>query len=235
MKKVVERERNETYYRVLHLPVWLWVFWILPGHLTYALFAHGPDRRHWLWLAVITVVLAWRGWLGRLPGVERQPYVTYWGVHKPNLGYRVVCYTAAWIDLLVPFALNAIGIVIASIVGSWMLRELYAWLYYPFALAVVAATWFDLTPRAKRSTRYEGAERAWFYIAIWTVVPSQLAGWAAWRLGDRFGLEGLELARIRLVVFFAVTALFVLLGWKGRLPRTRRYHVPEGTPIEAGV
>ena len=235
MKKVVERERNKTHYRVLHLPIWVWVFWILPGHLTAALFQHGPDRRHWIWLTVIAVVLAWRGWLGRLPGVEPKPYVTYWGVHQPNLWYRVVCYTSAWIDLLVPFSLNAIGIVIASVTGTWLLPQLYIWFYYPMALAVVLATVLDWTPRAKRSTRYEGAERAWFYVALWTVVPAQLVGWAAWRLGGPLGFAGIELARIRLVAFFAVAAFFFLLGVKGWLPRTARYHFAEGAMVESSV
>jgi len=235
MKKVVERERNKTHYRVLHLPIWIWVFWILPGHLTAALFQHGPDRRHWFWLAVITVVLAWRGWLGRLPGVEPKPYVTYWGVHQPNLWYRVLCYTAAWIDLLVPFSLNAIGIVIASVTGTWLVPQLYDWLYYPMALVVVLATVLDWTPRAKRSTRYEGAERAWFYVAIWTVVPTQLVSWAAWRLGGPLGLAGIELARIRLVAFFVAAAFFLFLGAKGRLPRTARYHFAEGDAVAASV
>jgi len=235
MKKVVERERNKTHYRVLHLPIWVWVFWILPGHLTAVLFQHGPDRRHWIWLVVITVVLAWRGWRGRLPGVEPKPYVTYWGVHQPNLWYRLVCYTAAWIDLLVPFSLNAIGIVIASVTGTWLLPQLYIWFYYPMALAVVLATVLDWTPRAKRSTRFEGAERAWFYVAIWTVVPAQLVGWAAWRLGGPLGLGGIELARIRLVAFFAAAAFFFFLGAKGWLPRTTRYHFAEGAMVESSA
>src|SRR5262245_61863858 len=54
MKKVVERERNKNYYRVLHVPIWIWAFWILPGNLTADLYAHGPDRRHWIWLAIVT-------------------------------------------------------------------------------------------------------------------------------------------------------------------------------------
>src|SRR5882672_10638166 len=121
MKKVVERERNKTYYRVLHVPIWLWVFFILPGNLTYALFTHGPDRRHGWWLAVVAALCAWRGLAGRLPGVEPRPYITYYGAEQPNLPYRVVCYTAAWIGLLVPFALNGIGLAVAAITGDWML------------------------------------------------------------------------------------------------------------------
>ncbi len=227
MKKIVDREKNKTRYRILHLPLWVWVFFILPGHLTYDLFLHGPDRRHWSWLAVVAVVCIWRGLAGRLPGVEPQPYITHWGVEAPNLPYRVVCYTAAWIDLLVPFTLNLIGLVIAAITSRWMLQQLYFWFYYPFALVAVLATWMDWMPRTRRSTAHEGAERAWFYVAIWTVVASQLASWALWRLGDRLGIGATELARIRLVAFLTVAWTFVQLGLEGKLGRTARYYAEQ--------
>jgi hypothetical protein len=233
MRKVVERERNKTYYRVLHLPIWLWVFFILPGHLTYDLYVRGPDRRHGYWLAAVAAVCLWRGLLGRLPGVEPRPYITHYGMDKPNLSYRVVCYTAAWIDILVPFALNLIGLIIASITGRWTLSELYASLYYPLAAAVVVATFLDWTPRARRSIRGEGAEKAWFYVAIWTVVPAQVAAWAAWRLGGRLGIAPLPLGRLRLAVFLAVAGAFVLLSLRGRMPRTERYHARPGTLVPA--
>lgn len=225
MKKVVERERNKTYYRVLHWPIWIWVFWILPGHLVHDLFKHGPDRRHWIWLTVVAVVTAWRGFLGRLPGCEFAPYVTHWGVAQPNLGYRVVCYTAAWADLLVPFTLNFLGLVIASVTGAWRIDELYAWLYYPMLAVVVLGTVADITPRARRTTLNEGNERAWFYIAIWTVVPTQVVAWAAWRLMAPLGLAPVDLARIRLAVFVVVAAAFALLGMRNLLPRTSGYEL----------
>jgi hypothetical protein len=229
MKKVVERERNKKYYRVLHLPIWLWVFFILPGHLTYSLYLHGPDRRHGWWLLMVLAVCIWRGFKGRLPGVEPKPYITHYGVHQPNLGYRVVCYTAAWIDITVPFALNLIGLVIAIFTGKWVLQQLYYWLYYPFALAIVAATLLDVTPRARRSTLGEGAEKAWFYIGVWTVVPAQVAIWGAWRLGGKIGLAPMELAWLRLTVFIFVAGAFLLAGMTARLPRTARYFAGEAS------
>src|SRR5215471_5893771 len=126
MKQAVFREKNKGYYRVLHTPIWIWVFWVLPGWpLTYDLYTHGPDSRHWIWLAMILVVVAWRGFAARLPGCEGRPYITHYGVHQPNLPYRVVCYTSAWIDIVVPYALNLIGLVIASATGERMLRQLY--------------------------------------------------------------------------------------------------------------
>jgi len=223
MKKAVERERNKNYYRALHTPLWVWVFFILPGHLTYALYAKGPDARHGWWLAAVAAVCIWRAYAGRLPGCEFRPYVTHYGVDQPNLSYRVVCYTAAWVDLLVPFALNAIGLVLAVTTGAWLLGSLYRWLYYPLAAAMVLATALDFTPRARRSTRNEGAERAWFYVAVWTVVPAQLAAWAAWRLGGRAGLEPMPLAWLRFCVFFGVAAALLWMGIRERLPRTGRY------------
>jgi len=239
MKKVVERERNKNYYRVLHVPIWIWVFWVLPGHLTADLYAHGPDRRHWIWLAIVIAVCAWRGYAGRLPGCEPRPYITHYGEPKPNLWYRVVCYTAAWIDLLVPFAINLLGLLIHFFTGKWRINNLFSSLYYVLAALVVASTALDFTPRTRRSTRNEGAEKGWFYIAIWTVVPTQLAGWAMWRMGKFFDLTPDVLGNLRLAAFLVVAGAFFALGLMGKLPRTQRYYIPEGVisdmPVSAGA
>jgi hypothetical protein len=232
MKKVVERQRNKNYYRVFHLPIWLWVFFILPGHLTYSLYVSGPDRRHGLWLALVFLVCAWRGLAGRLPGVEPKPYITHYGEDKPNLPYRVICYTTAWIAIIVPYVLNLMGLVVAAITDHWLLADFYARFYYPLALAVVLSTILDLTPRAKRSTKNEGAEKAWFYAGVWSVVPSQVAAWGAWRLAGKLGLASLALGRFRLTVFLIVSAFFLVLSLKAKLPRTQRYYVSDDFPVE---
>jgi hypothetical protein len=125
---------------------------------------------------------------------------------------------------LVPFALNVAGLVMASITGVWKLKDMYTYGYYPLAVAVVVGTALNLTPRAKRDTFGEGAERAWFYIAIWTVVPTQVINWAAWRMGKYIGLDPLPLARTRLAVCLVSTLFFFLLGYASKLPRTQRYY-----------
>lgn len=227
MKKIVERERNKVYYRVLHLPIWLWVFFVLPGHLTFDLYTKGPDQRHAIWLAIVFVVCAWRGLQGRLPGVEPAPYITHFGAYQPNLWYRKVCYTAAWIDLLVPFTLNFFGLAIASLTGQWVIAKLYLWLYYPLALAIITCTALDLTPRARRTTINEGAERAWFYVGIWVVVPTQAVSWAVWRFGAKFGLAGAAHGRAGLLTVLLVGGTLFYLGARGILPRTSRYYYPE--------
>ena len=40
------RERNKLYYRFNHWPIWIFVFFIAPGPLTFDLFEHGFDSRH---------------------------------------------------------------------------------------------------------------------------------------------------------------------------------------------
>jgi len=227
MKKAVERERNKTYYRALHLPIWIWVFFILPGHLTYDLYLHGPDSRHGVWLIVVVAICVWRGLAGRLPGVEPQPYIRYYGESKPNLPYRVVCYTAAWIDLMVPFALNFMGLVLAAVTEKWLMADLYRYLYYPMAIAIALTAFFDRVPRARKSTLNEGAEKAWFYVAIWTVVPTQVAAWGAWRLGTLLNVGYPHLNYLRLAVFVSVGLFFSLLGLRGKLPRSARFYLPE--------
>lgn len=229
MKKVVERERNKVHYRIFHMPIWIWVFFVLPGHLTYDLYVHGPDRRHGIWLAIVFAVCVWRGILGRLPGVEPQPYIRYYGADQRNLPYRIVCYTAAWIDLIVPFALNLIGLVLCAITGRWLLADLYLYLYYPLALAIVMAAFLNRIPRARRSTMGEGVEKAWFYVAIWTVVPTQVAAWGAWRLGSRLGLGPNDLNYVRLVVFVLVGMIFLAMGLRGRIPRTKRFNLSKAS------
>jgi hypothetical protein len=228
MKKVVERKSNKNYYRMLHVPLWIWVFWILPGQMTEDLFSHGPDRRHWVWLAIVTFFCAWRGYVGALPGCESRPYITHYGENKPNLLNRVVCYTAAWIDLVVPFTINLTALIIALLTGKWMIYPLYAKLYYVVAAAIVLATLLNWTPRAKRSVRGEGTEKAWFYLAVWVVVPTEIAAWAMWRLGGWLGVSGASLDYARLTTFLVVSVLFLTLGLVGRLPRTARCHVPDG-------
>ena len=35
------RDRNKASYRLAHWPIWIWVFFLAPGPLTFQLFAYG--------------------------------------------------------------------------------------------------------------------------------------------------------------------------------------------------
>src|SRR5262245_23614443 len=49
------RERNKLYYRFNHWPIWIFVFFIAPGPLTFDLFERGFDSRMALWLATVLI------------------------------------------------------------------------------------------------------------------------------------------------------------------------------------
>jgi hypothetical protein len=69
------RARNKLYYRFLHWPIWIAVFFLVPGPLTFDLFEHGFDWRMALWLGLVLAGTGIAGIRGRLPGVEPAPYI----------------------------------------------------------------------------------------------------------------------------------------------------------------
>ena len=235
MKAAVHRVRNKGYYRVLHVPLWIWVFFILPGGLTERLYRVGFGREHEIWLAVVAAVCIWRGLKGRLPGCEPAPYITHYGLEWPNLGYRVVCYTAAWIVVVVPWLLNLIGLIRAAATGIWAIVPLYGWPYEALAGAIVLVAAVNGLPRARRTVYGEGAERAWFYVAVWVAVISQPVGWAMWRLGPAMGFTPAALLDVRLLVFVLVSGAVLAAGLAGRLPRTERYYVRPGVDLQPAM
>ena len=176
---------------------------------------------------MVSAVCLSLGIMGRLPGSEVVPYITHLGEDKPNPLYRVVCYSVAWIDLLAPFTINLTALVIVSITGKWMIYSLYGVFYYSLVGIIALATILNITPRARRSVRDDGAEKAWFYLAVWVVVPTQVAAWTMWRMGRFMGISGRGLNLLRLGTFVVISLLFFTLGLLEKLPRTRRYAVSE--------
>ena len=47
------RHRNKLYYRLNHWPIWIFVFLIAPGPLTFDLFERGFDVRSLAWLSLV--------------------------------------------------------------------------------------------------------------------------------------------------------------------------------------
>ena len=113
------RDRNKLSYRVAHWPIWVWVFFIAPGPLTFDLFELGFDARIGAWLGVVLLGTGIAGVRGRLPGVEPQPYIIRFTEDKPNPLYRRVCYTFAWSAVITFALLHIIGLVVAVGTGEW--------------------------------------------------------------------------------------------------------------------
>ena len=62
------RTRNKLYYRFNHWPIWIFVFFIAPGPLTFDLFERGFDARLLTWLGVVLLGTGIAGLFGKLPG-----------------------------------------------------------------------------------------------------------------------------------------------------------------------
>ena len=211
------RERNKVSYRLAHWPIWIWVFFIAPGPLTFDLFESGFDTRMLLWLGVVLVGTGIAGLRGRLPGVEPKPYIIRFTEDRPNPLYRRVCYTLAWSEVIAFAVLNIAGLAIAALTGQWKLRQLYEVAYFPIAGTIWFLGAIGQLPRVKRSTQNEGHERRYFYGSVWAVCIAQPILWFLWKvLPQTPAMDGLKL-----FVFIGVLVYVGNMARRGLLPRTR--------------
>jgi hypothetical protein len=210
------RERNKTYYRVLHWPIWITVFFLAPGPLVFQLFAHGFSHGMATWLGIVMAATAAAGFAGHLPGVEPKPYIILFNEDRPNPLYRRICYTTAWGELVAYAALNWVGLMGACLTGKWHLQQIYTAAYFPVAgiLWLLGAT--GHLPRVKASTRYEGFERRFFYGAVWVAAPSQGLLGLLWLILPHTHWAD----EVKLGVFSGALALMLTLVSRGMLPRT---------------
>jgi hypothetical protein len=212
------RERNKLYYRFNHWPIWIFVFFIAPGPLTFDLFERGFDSRMALWLGAVLVGTGLAGLRGRLPGVEPRPYIIRFTEDRPNPLYRRICYTFAWSEVITFAVLNISGLAFAIVTGQWhSFKHMYRVAYFPLAGSIWALGAMGLLPRVKSSTKGEGHERRYFYGSVWAVCWAQPALWFMWKVLP----QNRVLDTIKLGVFVGILALVGNLARLGRLARTR--------------
>ncbi len=211
------RHKNKLYYRVLHWPIWIGVFLIAPGPLTFDLIERGVDRRLVIWLSVVLIGTAIAGLLGKLPGCEPRPYIIRFTEDRPNPLYRRVCYTTVWGEVIAFAALNIAGLAYAAFTGEWHLKQMYATAYFPVAGAVWALGAFGCLPRVKASTQGEGHERRYFYGSVWAVVIAHPVLLLMWKLLP----AGPVIDAIKLAIFVGILAAVGQMSRLGMLPRTR--------------
>jgi hypothetical protein len=211
------RTRNKLYYRVLHWPIWIFVFFIAAGPITASIFAGRPSSWTLAWLGVVIVGTGLAGWRGQLPGVEAVPYILRYGDDHPNPFYRRVCYTVAWAGIATFAAVNIVGPVDALIAGRWRMLELYDAIFFPLAAFVWLLGVLGRLPRAGRSTRYEGLERRYFYGSVWAVTAGQIVLLGLWQTLPVDPVSDV----IKLGGYVTVLIVMGLLARWGLLPRTR--------------
>jgi hypothetical protein len=212
------RDRNKIAYRVAHWPIWIAVFFLLPGPLTFRLFAHGADWRIAAWLGVVMLGTGIAGLCGRLPGVEPRPYIIRFTEDKPNPLYRRICYTLAWSELIIYAVLNAAGLIGALITGHWRLQQIYDYAYFPMAILIWFLGALGRLPRVKTSTKGEGHERRYFYGAVWAVCLAQPVLWVLWRTLP----QNRTADAIKLAMFLLILSAMGVFARRGILPRTRQ-------------
>jgi hypothetical protein len=149
--------------------------------------------------------------------VEPRPYILRFDEDKPNPLYRRVCYTFAW-NAVVSFALlNLTGLVIAATTGSWYMKQIYRYGYFPLCAVILLLGAAGKLPRVGPSTKNEGTERRWFYGSVWTVTVAQALLLLLWKT--------LPLTRmatvVKLCIYVSTLVLVGIAAYRGLLPRTR--------------
>jgi hypothetical protein len=211
------RERNTPLYRLAHWPIWIWVFFLAPGPLTFTLFARGFGRGNLVWLTAVLAGTGVAGLRGRLPGMEARPYILRFDEDKPNPLYRRVCYTFAWNTVLSFALLNLSGLLIAAATGRWYMKQIYQYAYLPMCGAILLFGAAGRLPRVRLSTRGEGTERKCFYGSVWAITVAQTLLLVLWQTLPQTPTTSL----VKLGVYVSALLLMGLAAYRGVLPRTR--------------
>jgi len=211
------RTRNKGYYRLNHWPIWITVFFLAPGPLTFDLFEKGFDWRMATWLGVVLLATGIAGLKGQLPGCEAAPYIIRFTEDKPNPLYRRICYTFAWSAVITYAVLNITGLVTALVLDKWYMKQIYWWGYFPLAGTIWILGALGKLPRVLPSTKGEGYERRFFYGSVWAVSVAQPIVGVLWKV---LGKDPLS-TWIKLIVLLSVLGFMGMLAYLGRLPRTK--------------
>jgi hypothetical protein len=211
------REANTRLYRLAHWPIWIWVFFLAPGPLTFTLFSRGFGPANLAWLIAVLVGTGLAGLCAQLPGAEARPYILRFDEDKPNPLYRRICYTFAWNAVLSFALLNLSGLLIAAATGSWYMSQIYHYGYFPLCGAILLLGAAGKLPRVGPSTKGEGTERRWFYGSVWAVTIAQTLLLLFWK-----ALPPTRMATmVKLSIYVSALLLVGLAAWRGMLPRTR--------------
>ena len=211
------RTRNTRLYRLAHWPIWIFVFFLAPGPLTFRLFAHGFSWGNSAWLGLVLACTGTAALRGRLPGAEPGPYILRFDEDKPNPLYRRVCYSFAWNAAGSYALLNLCGLGIAAVTGKWTMGQIYYYAYLPLAAVILLLGAAGKLPRVEPSTRKEGTHRRYFYGTVWAVTAAQTVLLALWKTLPLGGATNL----FKLAGFVGTLALMGWFAYRGMLPRTR--------------
>jgi hypothetical protein len=211
------RTRNTRVYRACHWPIWIFVFFLAPGPLTFTLFAHGFSLGNSLWLGAVLLGTGIALVRGKVPGGEPGPYILRFDEDKPNPLYRRVCYTFAWNAALNYALLNVAGLAIAAVTGVWQMKQIYYYAYLPLAAVILLLGALGKLPRVESTTRKEGTHRRYFYGTVWSVTAAQIVLMVLWKVLPQTQAT----SWVKLAAFLGTLGVMGWLSSQGVLPRTR--------------
>jgi hypothetical protein len=211
------RARNTRIYRLAHWPIWIFVFFLAPGPLTFTLFAHGFSLGNSLWLGAVLAGTGIAALRGKLPGAEPGPYILRFDEDRPNPLYRKVCYSFAWTAVLSYALLNLEGLAIVVAGGGWQMKPIYNYGYPPVAAVILLLGLTGNLPRVGPSTKGEGTERRYFYGSVWAVTAAQTLLLILWKTLPVNGAT----SWVKLGAYVGALALMGSFAYQGLLPRTR--------------
>jgi hypothetical protein len=215
------RESNTRVYRLCHWPIWIWVYFLTPGPLTFSLFSRGFHWGNWAWLAAVLIGTGIALVCGQLPGAEPRPYILRFDEDKPNPLYRRICYTFAW-NAAINFALlNLVGVIVAVVTGVWYMRQIYSYAYFPICAVVLTLGALGKLPRVGFSTRREGIERRYFYGTVWSVTIAQTALLIVWKILPHTAVQLPAANLLKLGIYLGTLVFMCMLAARGKLGRTR--------------
>jgi hypothetical protein len=211
------RTRNTRVYRSLHWPIWIFVFFLVPGPLTFTLFAHGFSLGNSLWLGAVLAGTGIAALRGKLPGAEPGPYILRFDEDRPNPLYRKVCYSFAWTAVLSYALLNLAGLAIVAVTGVWQMKPIFYYAYPPLAAVILLTGALGKLPRVGPSTKNEGTERRYFYGSVWAVTAAQTLLLVLWKTLPVTSTT----SWVKLGAYLGSLALMGWFAYQGLLPRTR--------------
>ena len=212
------RTRNKLYYRFNHWPIWIFVFFIAPGPLTFDLFERGFDGRMVLWLGARAARDRHRR-RSRASCRASSPRPT--SSDSPRIGRTRSTGASATRLRGAPRSRLRCSTSPASSSRSsraqWYLKQIYRYAYFPIAGTIWLLGALGRLPRVMPSTKGEGHERRYFYGTVWAMCIAQPALWLMWYVlpNTRVGNS------LKLAIFLGIIAFVGNLARLGRLPRTR--------------
>ena len=211
------RIRNKGYYRVLHWPIWIWVFFLAPGPLR--LSASSPRIQRCQRSLARSGAARNRHCCshGQLPGVEAAPYILRFDEDPPQPSLS---------QSLLHLRMECGHQLRAAEPHRPGHRRNHRRVDHEAALPVrlLSSRYFDPAagragklPRVGKSTKNGVSERRYFYGTVWAVTISQTVLLVLWKT--------LPLTRtgsfVKLLIYTGMLFAMGAAAYNGALPRTR--------------